>query len=59
MGDDTKGSQKSSRRKEIYEYTLKNDIKYRGPLSYRMLKIVGWIALAFSQYLLLAKLQNV
>ena len=23
-----------------------------------MLKIVGWIALAFSQYLLLAKLQN-
>ena len=58
MGDNTKETQKFSRRKEIYEYTLKNDIKYRGPLSYRMLKIVGWIALAFSQYLLLAKLQN-
>ena len=58
MGDNTKETQKFSRRKEIYEYTLKNDIKYRGPLSYRMLKIVGWIALAFSQYLILAKLQN-
>jgi len=58
MGDNTKETHKFSRRKEIYEYTPENDIKYRGPLSYRMLKIVGWIALAFSQYLLLAKLQN-
>ena len=58
MGDKTKGTQKFSRHKEIYEYTAENDIKYRGPLSYRMLKIVGWIALAFSQYLLQAKLQN-
>ena len=36
MGDKTKGTQKFSRHKEIYEYTAENDIKYRGPLSYRM-----------------------
>ena len=50
--------EKKSKRRRIYEYMPKDDIKYRGPLSYRMLKIVGWIALAFSQYLLLAKIQN-
>lgn len=29
-----------------------NDIRYRGPLSYRHLRIIAWIALAFSQYCL-------
>ena len=56
--EETFKKEKKSIHRKIYEYTPEDDIKYRGPLSYRMLKIVGWIALAFSQYLLLAKLQN-
>ena len=30
-----------------YEITAENDIKYRGPLSYRHLLIIGWICISF------------
>ena len=30
-----------------YERTAENDIKYRGPLSYRHLLIIGWICISF------------
>lgn len=37
-------------RKHISDITLDNDIRYRGPLSYRHLRIIGWIFLFFAQY---------
>ena len=37
------------RRRKIDEYTLENDIKYRGPLSYRWLRILAWLFLIISQ----------
>lgn len=33
------------RRRKITEVTAENDIKYRGPLSYRYLRIIGWLLL--------------
>ena len=35
--------------KNIHEVTPENDIKYRGPLSYRHLRIIAWIFLALAQ----------
>lgn len=32
---------------KIYDRNLKNDIRYRGPLSYRHLQILGWICISF------------
>ena len=37
------------RRKYIHLATPENDIKYRGPLSYRHFRIIGWVLLALSQ----------
>ena len=37
------------RRLKMHEVTAENDIKYRGPLSYRHLRILGWLSLAFAQ----------
>lgn len=47
----TKGDKKSKKRKRrrIDEYTPENDIKYRGPLSYRGLRIIAWSCLIISQ----------
>lgn len=36
-------------RLKIHEVTAENDIRYRGPLSYRHLKIIAWIACWFGQ----------
>ena len=36
-------------RRRFHEVNKDNDIRYRGPLSYRHLRIIGWIALALSQ----------
>ena len=33
----------------IHEVTKENDIKFRGPLSYRHLRIIGWLFLALGQ----------
>ena len=47
---------KKKKRRRIYDITPENDIRYRGPLSYRWLKTLGWIALVFSQYVIMVKL---
>lgn len=42
---------KSKRQKRLYNYYFeKPDIKYRGPLSYRYLRIIAWICLALSAF---------
>ena len=38
--------------------TLENDIKYSGYLSYRHLRIIGWICLAISQIAIIMNLQT-
>ena len=49
--------QKKGRRK-LHEISLDQDIKYRGPLSYRYLKIAGWLCIAVSQALVLITFFN-
>ncbi len=44
------------KRRKIDEYTLENDIKYRGPLSYRWLRILAWLFLIISQVGLLLEI---
>lgn len=40
---------KKRRRKKLHEITAENDIKYRGPFSYRHLRIFAWVFLAIAQ----------
>ena len=40
---------KKKQRRHISDITPENDIKYRGPLSYRHLRILGWLCLALGQ----------
>ncbi len=40
---------KKKRRIKLHEITAENDIKYRGPLSYRHLRIFAWVFLALAQ----------
>lgn len=40
---------KKRRRRKLHEITAENDIKFRGPLSYRHLRIVAWICFAMAQ----------
>ncbi len=47
---------KRRKRRKIDEYTLVNDIRYRGPLSYRWLRILAWTFLILSQVGLLLEL---
>ena len=35
--------------KRMDEVTIENDIRYRGPLSYRHLRILAWVLLVVSQ----------
>lgn len=39
-----------SRKKKFYEITPEDDIAYKGPLSYRYVKIIGWALLALACY---------
>lgn len=36
-------------KKYIHEFNVENDIKFRGPLSYRHLRIIAWVFLVISQ----------
>lgn len=45
----TKKGRKKKRRRKLYEINTENDIKYRGPLSYRHLRMFGWFFLAVAQ----------
>ena len=40
---------KKKKRIKLHEVSLEEDIKYRGPLSYRHFRIIGWICIAISQ----------
>ncbi len=43
------GKRRKRRRKRIDEYSLDNDIRYRGPLSYRHLRMLAWFFLIVAQ----------
>ena len=47
MGDKTK-------RVKLHQVDIEKDIRYRGPLSYRHFKILGWLCIALSQVVFLA-----
>ncbi|MBP3729215.1 MAG: hypothetical protein J6H18_02965 [Lachnospiraceae bacterium] len=51
-----KRKEKRRKHRKIHEITPENDIKYRGPLSYRHFKILGWLCIVASQILVLVKL---
>jgi len=40
----------------LHALTLEEDIKYRGPLSYREFKILGWVCIIIAQIILMMKL---
>ena len=40
----------------IFDRTAENDIRYRGPLSYRHLQILAWICIAFKILFILTNL---
>lgn len=44
--------------KKQRKYDTEHDIRYRGPLSYRTFKILGWICIALSQVALMLTLQS-
>ena len=39
---------KNKDKKSLYDFTPENDIKYKGVISYRHLKIMGWFCLAMT-----------
>ena len=43
-------------RVKIHEITVENDIRYRGPLTYQHLQILGWLCIVASQAALLLRL---
>ena len=50
---------KEKRRKKLEKFYLDpSDIAYKGPLSYRYLRIIAWVAIALSQLLLLSNLST-
>ena len=53
-----KQNKKKRVKRSIYDITPENDMKYRGPLSYRYLRVIAWISIAFSQLVLLIKARN-
>ena len=47
-----------TKQKKLRKYDTENDIRYRGPLSYRSFRILGWICIALSQVAMLLKLET-
>ena len=47
--DENPVEKKRRKRRKIDEYTLENDIKYRGPLSYLHLRMLAWAFLIIAQ----------
>ena len=47
--DKSKSKLRLLKRSLIHEVSPENDIKFRGPLSYRHLRIIGWLFLAIAQ----------
>ena len=46
------------RRVKLYERGAHDDIRYRGPLSYRAFQIIGWICLVVTQAVILVTLAS-
>ena len=46
------------RRVKLYERGTHDDIKYRGPLSYRAFQIIGWICLVVTQAVVLVTMAS-
>ena len=46
-----------TKQKKLRKYDTENDIRYRGPLSYRTFKILGWLCIALSQVAVLLTLE--
>lgn len=46
-----------TKQKKLRKYDTENDIRYRGPLSYRSFRILGWICIALSQAAMLLRLE--
>ena len=51
-------AKKKRKRKKLIEYTPENDIKHRGPLSYRHLRIFAWSFFAISQIAVILSVGN-
>ena len=49
VAEENTKKKKKRKRKKIQDYTLENDIKYRGPLSYRWLRIFAWASIVAAQ----------
>lgn len=58
MGHRKKGNngQKKTEKIKLHALTTKNDIKYRGPLSYREFKILGWLCIVLTQVIVMMNL---
>ena len=52
-----KNSGAHAAQKKSRKFDTENDIRYRGPLSYRSFKILGWICIALSQVVVLLTLE--
>lgn len=48
-GEQNDNKKKKHKRRKIHEITLENDIRYRGPFSYRWLRIFAWVAIIAAQ----------
>lgn len=44
---------KNKKRRKLHEIDLEQDIRYRGPLSYRSFRILGWLCIAMSQLIVI------
>ena len=50
------GQKKTEKKIKLHALTLENDIKYRGPLSYREFKILGWFCIILTQVIVMMNL---
>jgi len=50
------GKKRKKKHKKISDITFENDIKYRGPFSYRWLRIFAWVAIVCTQAALILQL---
>ena len=56
MAEEEKSPEKEKRRRIRYYEEGKKDLRYRGPLSYRVFKILGWLCIAAAQVALLMRI---
>lgn len=54
----SKAKRTAKKEKKLARMTAEQDIRYRGPLSYRAFKILGWACIVVSQVVVLLKLES-